>query len=372
MWIRHIGRKETGVFVVTAAMALCYDRSGSVDPPENSGGILETMEIPMRRLSTPVRCLVLAAALIAVGPAIAQSKYTFASSVPNTGVNKVVVDTFIAELAKSEPDVEIDTFLDGKLGGEKELLEQLKLGETQFHMGVIHSSQYYPELDATLVPYLFPDYAGIQRFLAGPIGDKMNRALLQKGNAVFLGTYYQGPRWSTSNKKFQTLDELKGVKVRMPEIPLWIKIWGGMGATITPIPSPEVYSALKTGVIDAQENMLSNILGRKIYEAQKYLIDTAHQQSYVTVMAQKDFWAKLPEQKQKAIRAAMEIATKAGTEAALKTNVKIVGQLQAAGLELVEPKPEFRDKAMPIIEAAAKATLAPGVYEAAIAAAKPQ
>ncbi len=304
-------------------------------------------------------------------PAFAQ-KYSLASAVPNTGVNKVVVDTFIAELKKSEPDITIDTFLDGKLGGEKELLEMLKLGETQFQMGVIHSALYYPELDATLVPYLFPDYASIERFLSGPIGEKMNRTLLQKGSGVFLGTYYQGPRWSTSNKKFQTLDELKGVKVRMPEIPMWIKIWGGMGATITPIPSPEVYSALKTGVIDAQENMLSNILGRKIYEAQKYLIDTAHQQSYVTVMAQKDFWAKLPEQKQKAIRSAVEVATKAGTDATLKTNVEIVAKLQAAGLELVQPKPEFRTKAMPIIEAAAKATLAPGVYEAAVAAGKAQ
>ncbi|MEO6270563.1 MAG: TRAP transporter substrate-binding protein, partial [Lautropia sp.] len=309
---------------------------------------------------------------IATTPAFAQSKYSLASAVPNTGVNKVVVDTFIAELKKSEPDITIDTFLDGKLGGEKELLEMLKLGETQFQMGVIHSALYYPELDATLVPYLFPDYASIQRFLAGPIGEKMNRTLLQKGSAVFLGTYYQGPRWSTSNKKFQTLDELKGIKVRMPEIPMWIKIWGGMGATITPIPSPEVYSALKTGVIDAQENMLSNILGRKIYEAQKFLINTAHQQSYVTVMAQKDFWAKLPEQKQKAIRAAMEIATNAGTEATLTTNVEIVEKLKASGLELVQPKPEFRTKAMPIIEAAAKSTLAPGVYEAAVAAGKAQ
>lgn len=309
---------------------------------------------------------------LATTPAFAQNKYSLASAVPNTGVNKVVVDTFIAELKKSEPDITIDTFLDGKLGGEKELLEMLKLGETQFQMGVIHSALYYPELDATLVPYLFPDYASIERFLSGPIGEKMNRTLLQKGSAVFLGTYYQGPRWSTSNKKFETLDDLKGIKVRMPEIPLWIKIWGGMGATISPIPSPEVYSALKTGVIDAQENMLSNILGRKIYEAQKYLINTAHQQAYVTVMAQKDFWAKLPEQKQKSIRAAMEVATKAGTEATLKTNVEIVAKLQAAGLELVQPKPEFRTKAMPIIEAAAKATLAPGVYEAAVAAGKAQ
>jgi len=307
------------------------------------------------------------AALIATAPAHAQ-KISLASTAPYTGVNKTYVDAFVAEMKTRVPGMTIDLFLEGKLGGEKELLEQLKLGETHIHLGVIHSALYYPELDATLMPYLFPDYASIQRYLAGPMGAKMNEALERKGGGIYLGTFYQGPRWTTSNKSFATLDELKGVKIRMPEIPIWIKIWGGLGAVITPIPSPEVYSALKTGVVDAQENMLSNILGRKIYEAQKFLIATRHQQAYTTTIAQRNWFRKLPADQQAALRAASAAADKAASEQAIEENASTVKKLQDFGLTLVEPKPEFRAKAMPVIEKVAKDVLAPGAWEAAVAA----
>lgn len=298
----------------------------------------------------------------------AQTKIVFSSTMPGTGLNKVVVDTFVSELKKSAPDMVVDLFLDGKLGGEKELLEMLKLGEVHIQMGTLHTTQYHPELDAPSIPYLFPDYASINRFLAGPIGDKMNQALLQKGNGVYLGIYSQGSRWTTSNKKFETLEELKGVKMRIAEIPIWLKVWSALGAVVTPIPAPEVYSALKTGVVNGQDNMLSNILGRKIYEAQKYLINTSHLQAYVTIMAQKTFWGKLTPQKQTAIRNAVGVATKVGDETVTKENERIIKKLQELGLTLVQPKPEFRVKALPIIESIAKQTLAPGVYEEALRA----
>ena len=298
----------------------------------------------------------------------AQTKIVFSSTLPATGLNKVVVDTFVSELKKSAPDMVVDLFMDGKLGGEKELLEMLKLGEIHLQMGTLQTTQYHPELDAPSVPYLFPDYASIKRFLAGPIGDKMNQALLQKGNAVYLGIYSQGSRWTTCNKKFETLDELKGIKMRVSEIPIWLKVWSALGAVVTPIPAPEVYSALKTGVVDGQDNMLSNILGRKIYEAQKFLINTSHLQAYVTIMSQKAFWGKLTPQKQTAIKNAVAVATKAGDDQVTQENEQIIKKLQELGLTLVQPKPEFREKARPIVESIAKQTLAPGVYEEALKA----
>jgi TRAP-type transport system periplasmic protein len=317
-----------------------------------------------------VFALLIIIVFVGFSSAIAQSKIVFSSTMPGTGLNKVVVDTFVSELKKSAPDMVVDLFLDGKLGGEKELLEMLKLGEIDIQMGTLHTTQYHPELDAPNVPYLFPDYASIKRFLAGPIGEKMNQILLLKGNAIYLGIYSQGSRWTTSNKKFETVEELKGIKMRISELPMWLKVWSGLGATVTPIPAPEVYSALKTGVVDAQDNMLSNILGRKIYEAQKFLINTSHLQSYVTIMAQKKFWEKLTPQKQTAIRNAVDVATKVGDDQVTQQNEEIVKKLQDLGLILVQPKPEFRVKALPIIEPIAKQTLAPGVYEEAVRAAQ--
>ncbi|WP_226580019.1 TRAP transporter substrate-binding protein [Acuticoccus sediminis] len=309
--------------------------------------------------------LALAAAVCLTVPAKAEM-ITLASTVPNNGINKVMVDTLTEELGERLPDASLDIFLDGTLGGERELIDLVRIGETQIHMGVIHASEYFPNLDATLVPYLFPDYETVEAFLASETGDKIKAALEEKGNAKFLGTYYQGARWATANKPFTTLDELKGLKIRMPEIPLWIEIWSGLGAVTTPMPSPEVFSALQTGVIDAQENMISNIYGRRIYEVQKYLVGTRHQQSYVTVMANLDFWNGLSGDEQEALQAAVDAATAAATEAAEAENERIIGLIKDAGVEVVEPAPEFREKAMPVIEKAAKGVLDEGIYEAAV------
>ncbi|MCW7545775.1 TRAP transporter substrate-binding protein [Aurantimonas litoralis] len=316
---------------------------------------------------TKIAALAAGFSMLLAGGVSAQT-VTLASTVPDNGVNKVVVEALKAELATAAPDMTLDIFLDGTLGGENELIDLVRIGETQIHMGVIHASEYFPELDATLVPYLLPDYDSVQRFLDGPVGDKMKAALEEKGNAKFLGTYYQGARWATSNTAFTTLPELEGIKIRMPEIPLWIDIWSGMGAVTTPMPSPEVFSALQTGVIDAQENMLSNIYGRKIFEVQKYLIATRHQQSYVTVMANLDFWNGLDAAQQEALQSAIDAATEAGSDAAVEENKRIIGLIEAAGVETVEPKPEFREEALPVIKAAADKILAPGVYDAAIEA----
>lgn len=296
-------------------------------------------------------------------------KVTLASSAPNSGMNKIFVDTFTKELKSRAPELELEVFLDSQLGAERELIDLVRMGETSIHMGVIHSSQYYPELDATLVPYLFQSFEAVQRFLAGPVGKQMEEALLKKGNAVTLGYYYQGARWtSTKGKTFDTVAGLKGIKIRMPKIPLWIDIWSGLGATIAPMPSKEVFSAMQSGVIDAQENMLSNIWGRRLYEVSDHLVATRHQQGYVTVMANQDFWKKLTDAERTAVQAATDAASKAATDAASSLNDKIVKDIAAKGVKVVEPKPSFRTDALPIVEKAARDILAPGVWDAAVKA----
>lgn len=303
-------------------------------------------------------------------PAHAQ-KFTLASSAPNSGINKVFVDTFSTELKTRASGLDLEVFMDSQLGAERELIDLVRIGETTMHMGVIHSSQYYPELDATLVPYLFQSYAAVENFLAGPVGKRMEQALREKGNAVTLGYYYQGARWtSTRGKSFGTVEDLKGIKIRMPKIPLWIDIWSGLGATIAPMPSKEVFSAMQAGVIDAQENMLSNIWGRRIYEVSDYLVATKHQQSYITVMINQDYWNKLSDDERKAVQASVDAASKAANDTAAKLNDKIITDIVAKGVKLIEPKPEFREAALPIVEAASRKILADGVWDAAVKSSK--
>lgn len=294
---------------------------------------------------------------------------TLASSAPNSGINEVFVDSLVAELGQRAPELTVEVFMDSQLGAERELIDLVRLGETTIQLGVIHSSLYYPELDATLVPYLFQSYDAVQRFLDGPVGQRMEQALAARGNAVVLGYYYQGARWTTTRgRSFSTTDELDGIKIRMPEIPLWIAIWSGLGATIAPMPSKEVFSAMQGGVIDAQENMLSNIWGRRLHEVSDYLIATRHQQSYMTVMINQDFWEDLSDAQRAAMQESVDAATAAADAEAERLNQQIIADIQAAGLTVVEPKPAFREAALPVVEKAAQDLLDEGVWEAAVAA----
>lgn len=309
------------------------------------------------------------ATFIMCAAGVSAKTITIDSSVPNSGINKVFVDTLVSELGERAAEFDTEVFLDSQLGAERELIDLVKFGETTIHIGVIHSAQYYPELDATLIPYLFKDYASVKRFLNGPVGERMEAALRQRGNAVTLGYYYMGARWTTTRgRPFRTIDELAGIKIRMPKIPVWIDIWSGLGATITPMPSKEVFSAMQSGVIDAQENMLSNIWGRRIYEVSDYLVATKHQQSYNTVMINQDFWEDLSKDQQQAIQASVDAATKAADEKAFEYNKQIVADIEEAGVEVVEPDPSFRKDALPIVKKAADDILADGVWEAAVAA----
>ncbi len=292
-----------------------------------------------------------------------------ATSVPDTGTNKLFVDTFIESLEEAVPSMEVERFMDSQLGNERDLIDLVKIGEIEFLIASIQPAVYYPELDATAVPYLFGDWDGVKRFLDGPVGAQMDEALLQRGNAVSLGYYYQGSRWATTQgRPFRTVADLKGMKLRMSEIPLWIDIWSGLGATIAPMPSNEVFSAMQTGVIDAQENMLPNIWGRQIHTVSNYLIDTQHLQSFMTLMVNADLWEELSEEEQTAMRGAAAEASRVTDGATGEMIAKIVSDIQATGVELVEPDPSFREEAMPIVEAAAQKLLAEGVWDAAVAA----
>lgn len=311
---------------------------------------------------------ILVALLLAVWPADGRTRPLLASAMAYDGLTRIFVDTLLEEVRLRLPGLALDVSLDGRIGGETELIDMLKAGDHDLHIGVIHGAVYYPELDATLVPYLFPDFAAIERFIAGPVGRRMGDALARRGHAVLVGTYDMGPRWTTANRPIETLDDLRDIKIRMPEVPLWIKIWGGMGAAVTPIAAPDVPGALRAGAVDAQENMLSNIVGRRAFDGQRYLVETAHQHGYASILANRVFWQKLPPERRRLLQAAIDRASDAATDAVRAENARLVARLTAAGMTRLAPRPEFRQKALPVVEKAVRETLAPGIYEAALAA----
>lgn len=291
---------------------------------------------------------------------------TFATTMDDSGVDKAIREFFNERVTElSNGSIEIDFFMGGQLGGEREALEQMKLGEIDMGYNVIQAELYYPEYNAISIPFLFPDFESMKEFMNGPIGDEIQNLARERGGIIPLGMHGYGARWTTSNYPFENPAELKGLKIRMPEIQWWVDVWAEMGALPTPIAATEIVTALQTGTVDAQENFLTNIAGRQMWEYQKYLIKTEHIQFFQTWLISEKTWeSKLSANQQEAITQAVQDTIDYVAQEVDELNNGFVETSLENGMILVEPdKESLLQAAQPAVKKIVESDLAPGVYE---------
>jgi tripartite ATP-independent transporter DctP family solute receptor len=303
-------------------------------------------------------------------PEISERTFTFATTMDDSGIDAEIKKKFGEMIAeKSEGKMKVDFFMGGQLGGEKETLEQMKLGELDMGYNVVQADLYYKEYNMSMLPYFFPDYASVKRFMDGPVGEKISQLSKEKGGIIPLGFHGYGPRWTTSNHPFTTPEEMKGVKIRMPEIPWWVEIWESLGALPTPIAAPEIVTALKTGTVDAQENFLTNIAGRKMWEYQKYLIATEHIELFQTWLISDKTWQSLNEAEQKIIQDSVSETIAYILPKIEEMNKGFIKESEENGMEIIYPDREaFMKVALEANKKIIGRDLAPGVYEEAVKA----
>lgn len=177
------------------------------------------------------------------------------------------------------------------LGTELENLEQVKTGEVQMSIfGDNLTSQYCPELDPTVVPFIFRSVDDVYAYWNGSGGEKIKAACIERGNQYVVSLQARGARMLTASKEITSPDQLKGLKLRVPEIASWVTVWKSLGAMPTPIAWSETYSALQTGVADGQENPIENIAVNAIYEVNPYIMLTSHLFNVFHWTINKDFY----------------------------------------------------------------------------------
>ena len=179
---------------------------------------------------------------------------------------------------KSKGELTVQVFPGGQLGGERDMVESVQLGSIE--IGVFGSyvmANVTPEWGLPIdTPYSMRDQEHFRKVVDGPLAKPMYDAMLQRKGIRHVAWANRGPRYLTSNKPIKTPADLKGVKMRVPEVETYLAAWKMLGATVTPMAFPEVFMALKQGTIDAQENPLELILTSSFYEVQKYVNLTAH------------------------------------------------------------------------------------------------
>ncbi len=246
-------------------------------------------------------CMVLALAATAAGAAPYKAEFKIASATALSHTYNVGAQYF-AKLVEERTDgrIKFKIYPDGQLGkGERELLEALQQGVVDFYVGSTGPlSGFSASVGILDIPFLFRDYAHVDKVLDGPIGQNLI-ADLEKVQMKGLAFWENGFRNLTNSKKVvKTPADAKGMKIRTMENPVHIQAWKTAGVNPTPMAWGEVYGALQQGVIDGQENPVAVILQVKVYEVQKYLALTQHVYSPAILIASLKRWNQIPKEDQ--------------------------------------------------------------------------
>jgi len=211
--------------------------------------------------------------------------------------------------ARSPDAVEVRIFNSAQLGEDREMLEGLRLGTLEMHVpsSVLHSVE--PLYGLFDLPFLIEDRDQMTRIAEGPVGERLAEKLLAH-DLVLLGFWENGFRMITNNvRPIVKPEDLKGIKIRTPKDPERIKLFRAFGANPTSMSFQEVFSALKQGVIDGQENPLSQIVPSRFYEVQRHLALSRHVYSPAYPLMSRSYFDSLPEELRSAIK---EVAREVG------------------------------------------------------------
>src|SRR5246127_4324424 len=189
---------------------------------------------------------------------------------------------------------EVEVFPASTLGKETDINQGLTLGTVDIiYTGQLFAGRTYGPIAIGGAPYMFRDFDPWKRFSPSPLFAQLCDGYQKAGgNHVSAITYY-GERHVTSNKPINRPEDMKGLKIRVPDAPLYTMFPRAVGANPTPIAFAEVYLALQNGTVDAQENPLPTIDAKKFYEVQKYIVLTGHITDALLTIVGGPTWSKL-------------------------------------------------------------------------------
>jgi tripartite ATP-independent transporter DctP family solute receptor len=208
----------------------------------------------------------------------------------------------------------------------------------------------YPEIGVLEVAYLYRDLDHMYRVLTGPIGNAFWEELAKRSGIRVLDVWYLGTRQLNLTEKAGPVkkpEDLKGIKLRMPNVEAWLDVGRALGASPTPLGFGEVYMALKTGAIDGQDNPLPTDFSAKFYEVTKYIVLTDHMIGYITPIINEKLWQEMPEEYRVYIKKAILVARYHMNQIVLEQEASLLGQfVNEFGMEVVIPdKKAFMDNA---------------------------
>lgn len=240
--------------------------------------------------------------------------------------------------ARSGGRLEVQVFGAGQLGAEREYVEAIMAGTVQggIASGVVGS--FLPEAMMTDIPYLFPSASIAWDVLDGAFGDKLSAMLLARTGMRNLGFAEVGFRHFTNSKRpIKSPADMKGLKIRVQETQVFLRLINALGASPTPIAWTETYTALQTKVVDGQENPVSTIVFAKFAEVQKYLTLDGHVYGVDWFVVNEKFFKSLDKDLQEIIVDSARISANVSRGLQQLNSAVGLDTLVKAGMEIYSP-----------------------------------
>ena len=239
----------------------------------------------------------------------------------------------------------IEVYPASQLGKETDINQGLSLGSIDMIIsGSSFAAKSYPPIGVTYYPFTFRDATHLLAYTKSDVFKELAKGYADKtGHQIIAVTYY-GVRHTSSNRAIKSCGDMKGLKIRVPDVPAYLAMPRACGANTAPIAFAEVYLALQNGTVEAQENPLTTIEAKKFYEVQKHIVLTGHIVDHLNTVISQQLWAKLSDEDKKIFTdVAQEAAAKASAEIQVNEG-KLVEVFKQKGLTVTEvDKNEFRD-----------------------------
>jgi len=247
----------------------------------------------------------------------------------------------------------VNIFPSSQLGAAREMVSQVIDGSLDF---ISEGPGSLSNLDKALsffeAPFVARDWAHLLKMLDAPFGRQRVGALADQRNMVHLGTFYYGVRhFTTKTRALNTAADAKGLKIRVPEAPLFLAMIRALEATPTPMSLGEVYLSLQTGVAEGQENPLPTINNNKFFEVQKFLNLTGHVIVPIMIMMNRKAWDPMGDADKAAFRAAFAAGAKVNDDLTRGDEARLVDFFKEKGMTIVNSdRPSFQKRMTAVYE----------------------
>ncbi len=242
--------------------------------------------------------------------------------------------------------IEVRVYPSEQLGGELDMLRSIRAGIVEMTITGESMQNWEPVTAFLAIPYLIRDAEHLRQVVEGETGRKIARAMVEGIGLRPLAWLERGPRHLTSNRPVHTPDDLGGMILRVPNVPVFVRVWQDLGAKPTPMTFSEVFTALQQGTVDAQENPFALIYSAGFHEVQRYLNLTGHVTSWTYVVVGEEQFSALPGDLREKVLEAGELMQLYHEREFEKQEEFLRKELEQRGMVFVEPDREaFRARA---------------------------